>query len=89
VIPGTRSCLCGIHDRQCVTDGEEPTSDDESDVSQPYARRNSHNELVLIPNGDTSDTYEYISRDSGRIEKALTGTYMRSTIKREEATMAR
>jgi hypothetical protein len=33
-------------------------------------------------------TPEYISRDSNRIEKAQMGTYMRSTIKREEVTKA-
>jgi hypothetical protein len=72
----------------CVKDEESPTSDKESNVSYPHAHCNRRNELVFIPNGDASGTQEHLYRKNGRI-KAVIGTYIRSTIKREAAIKAR
>jgi hypothetical protein len=65
------------------------TSDEESNVGYPDACCNRDNELVFIPNSDTSGIQEHLCWQNGHIEEALIGTYIRSTIKREAAINAR
>lgn len=82
MIPNKKSYVGEMHDR-LHEDEESPTSDEESNVSYPHARCNRHNELVFIPNGEANRDPE-ASRQNGH-NKAVIGTYTRSTTKREAA----
>ena len=55
VIPKAKPGLCEMHNHLRNDEGS-LTSNEESNVSCPYARYNCHDELVFIPNGDPSGT---------------------------------
>ena len=44
---------------------------------------------VLVPNGDAGSAHEGLIRENGRIARSRNKTYIRSTIKREEAETER
>jgi hypothetical protein len=59
----------------------------EYNVDPPSATCDRYDDLLLVPNGETDSSREYLIQ--GKIIESGNRTYMRSTIKREAKMMAR